>query len=247
MKRITTKLNVFFLVAITIFFLITTTNSFADAISVYQGTWDTQANSTEFLNGAAGQKYTISFPGNGTNNGRLWGTDIYTDDSSIAAAAVHAGLITLQDGGVVTIEIRPGQSTYTATTRNGIESYYYGDWPRSFAFVSSTGCRVTPKSLSINITGIPSVSSPVQFTADAVSECGGQIYYRYAYHADYGSDAYNDPSAWVVMSQPEFTTNKTINYTFPSAGNYVVVVWTTPSMAAPSTIPLIGSSISIDN
>lgn len=73
-------------------------------------------------------------------NGRaytVWGTDEYTGDSSICTAAVHAGLISFADGGAVTVEIRPGQASYAASTRNGVESLAYGEWGRSFVFVTS--------------------------------------------------------------------------------------------------------------
>jgi len=53
---------------------------------------------------------------------RLWGIDLYTDDSSLCSAAVHAGEITLAAGGRITIEMRPGESRYFAITRNGISS-----------------------------------------------------------------------------------------------------------------------------
>ena len=38
----------------------------------------------------------------------IYGTDVYTDDSSVCTAAVHDGKITIADGGTVTVEIRPG-------------------------------------------------------------------------------------------------------------------------------------------
>jgi hypothetical protein len=66
--------------------------------------------------------------------GSVWGTDTYTDDSSICTAAVHAGLITVADGGNVTIEIAPGASSYQGTTANGITSQSYGAYQGSFTF-----------------------------------------------------------------------------------------------------------------
>jgi phage baseplate assembly protein gpV len=65
----------------------------------------------------------------------VWGTGIYTDDSSICTAAVHAGLVTFENGGLVTIEILPGQTQYRATERNGVETRGFGSWGGSFAFV----------------------------------------------------------------------------------------------------------------
>jgi hypothetical protein len=66
----------------------------------------------------------------------IWGTDVYTDDSSVCTAAVHAGAITVADGGQVTIEMRAGQDAYQASERNGIESLRYGRWPGSFVIVA---------------------------------------------------------------------------------------------------------------
>jgi hypothetical protein len=65
----------------------------------------------------------------------VWGTDIYTDDSSVCTAAVHAGLIDYEDGGEVVIEIRAGESSYLGTTANGVTTLDYGAWRRSFVFV----------------------------------------------------------------------------------------------------------------
>ncbi|WP_442942330.1 LCCL domain-containing protein [Nostoc sp.] len=62
-------------------------------------------------------------------------TTVYTDDSSICNAAVHAGLITTRNGGQVRIRICPGAVSYYGTTRNGVNSRNYGSWGGSFIFV----------------------------------------------------------------------------------------------------------------
>ncbi|MCM3904339.1 MAG: LCCL domain-containing protein [Pyrinomonadaceae bacterium] len=62
----------------------------------------------------------------------MWGTDIYTLDSSICNAAVHAGKLAMESGGSVTIELRTGESSYKGTTRNGIKTNDYGKYGRSF-------------------------------------------------------------------------------------------------------------------
>ncbi|WP_368671292.1 LCCL domain-containing protein [Corallococcus exiguus] len=64
--------------------------------------------------------------------GAVWGTDLYTDDSSVCVAAVHAGAITTA-GGTVVVAIQPGQASYTGTTRNGITTLSYGAWSGSFS------------------------------------------------------------------------------------------------------------------
>ena len=74
----------------------------------------------------------------------IWGTDTYTDDSSVCTAAVHSGAISLAAGGTVTIEIRPGLDAYRSSTRNGITSVPYGSWHGSFVFVTGPQGSATP-------------------------------------------------------------------------------------------------------
>lgn len=84
--------------------------------------------------GKNGQRFMCACPANGVAR-TIYGSDIYTDDSSICTAAVHAGLISLQGGGAVTIEIRPGEKSYAASTGNGVTSLTYGAWHGSFVFI----------------------------------------------------------------------------------------------------------------
>lgn len=84
--------------------------------------------------GQVGQQFTYMCAPNGSF-GRVWGTDVYTDDSSLCTAAVHSGLATVVGGGTVTIEMLAGQSAYAASTRNGVTTSAYGAWSGSFRFV----------------------------------------------------------------------------------------------------------------
>ncbi|MGI8811550.1 MAG: LCCL domain-containing protein [Pyrinomonadaceae bacterium] len=79
-----------------------------------------------------GLTYKFQCPAGGTPSA-VWGSDIYTADSSVCTAAVHAGVIMLSKGGDVTIEFRPGRSVYGSTTRNGITTSTFGEYPHSFA------------------------------------------------------------------------------------------------------------------
>jgi hypothetical protein len=63
----------------------------------------------------------------------VWGTDIYTDDSSVCLAAAHAGVITLADGGTVQVTMLPGEESYQGTERNGVTTSDYGQWGGSFS------------------------------------------------------------------------------------------------------------------
>ena len=95
-------------------------------------TWTTQADA---YRGRNGQQLTFICPGGGSISSRVWGTNVYTDDSPVCTAAVHAGFINVINGGRVTIEIRPGASSYESTTRNGVTTKAYGAWPGSFVLV----------------------------------------------------------------------------------------------------------------
>lgn len=67
------------------------------------------------------------------NQGTVWGTDYYTDDSNLCSAAVHAGAIPAS-GGVIGVQTRPGRGSYTGSRRNGIETNDYGQWRRTIVF-----------------------------------------------------------------------------------------------------------------
>lgn len=93
-------------------------------------TWEANATS---LNGKTGETFTLACSPDGTAHS-VWGSDIYTSDSSICTAAVHSGLITFQQGGTVTIEVRPGRKMYGTSERNGVTTSDYGAWASSFVF-----------------------------------------------------------------------------------------------------------------
>jgi hypothetical protein len=91
-------------------------------------------DSAQEYRGRDGERLSFVCPPDGSLSA-VYGTDTYTDDSSICGAAVHAGLISFESGGAVTIEIRPGQESYTGSTRNGVTSSSWGTWAGSFVFV----------------------------------------------------------------------------------------------------------------
>ena len=73
--------------------------------------------------GQNGKVYT--FKVTGSTSGRIWGgeNNIYTDDSDLATAAVHAGLVKAGQTGTIKVKILPGQSSYSSIERNGVTSY----------------------------------------------------------------------------------------------------------------------------
>ncbi len=81
-----------------------------------------------------GRTLRCSCSGSATRSGTVWGTNTYTDDSKICRAAVHAGVIG-SGGGIVTLRAVSGQSSYQASSRNGVSSTSYGNWSGSYRFV----------------------------------------------------------------------------------------------------------------
>jgi LCCL domain len=65
-------------------------------------------------------------------NGSLWGTGIYTDDSTLATVAVHAGILRVGEKGIIKVTLLPGQGAYQASVQNGISSGGWGAWTGSY-------------------------------------------------------------------------------------------------------------------
>jgi hypothetical protein len=63
----------------------------------------------------------------------IYGTGIYTDNSSICKAALHAGFIKDTLGGTVEVNVEPGRKNYNGSTKYNIDSLDYSEeWSRSF-------------------------------------------------------------------------------------------------------------------
>ena len=62
----------------------------------------------------------------------IWGDGIYTDDSPLAVAAVHAGVLQPGERGRVRVTILPGQASYEGSTRHGLSSQSYGPFDGSY-------------------------------------------------------------------------------------------------------------------
>ena len=82
-----------------------------------------------------GEIYRVRTTGD-TSAGTVWGSLIYTDDSRIGRAAVHAGRLNNGQTGYVYIEILTGRSSYSSTTRNGVTTNSWGSWSGSYRFVA---------------------------------------------------------------------------------------------------------------
>ncbi len=66
----------------------------------------------------------------GSNHGPLWGTDVYTADSSLAVAAVHAGALKLREQGIVRVTIVDmSKLPVKGSLRHGVRSADWGSYP----------------------------------------------------------------------------------------------------------------------
>jgi len=62
----------------------------------------------------------------GVAEGQLWGTDVYTGDSLLAAAAVHAGALAVDENAIVKVLVEKPLQQYLGSTRNGVTSHEFG-------------------------------------------------------------------------------------------------------------------------
>ena len=108
---------------------------------------------------------------------RVWGTDVYTEDSSICTAAAHAGLITPGAGGAVTIAGAGPQDRFAASDRNGVASLEWKAWPASFRVSAASTSRLSGTTLRQPKTTAPGTSAPGVMVSPAnglvTTEAGG--------------------------------------------------------------------------
>jgi hypothetical protein len=69
----------------------------------------------------------------GETHGPLWGTDVYTSDSDLGTACVHAGLLRPGEAGGVKVTIVPPLPVYKGSVRNGTTSRDWNTgWPGAY-------------------------------------------------------------------------------------------------------------------
>jgi hypothetical protein len=62
------------------------------------------------------------FQATGDATGPLWGTDIYTSDSSLGKACVHAGILQVGESAIVKVTIVAPLPVFQGSSRNGVVS-----------------------------------------------------------------------------------------------------------------------------
>jgi TIR domain/LCCL domain len=137
------------------------------------------------INRALPTPFTCSCSAQATTESSVWGTDVYTDDSGLCRAALHAGVIT-PAGGSVTVIRGGGRPLYVGSERNGVSSNDFSAFPVSIEFKGAAppppGPGLCPKYLGINR------ELPTPFTC----RCTGQATQS---GTAWGTDVYTDDSA----------------------------------------------------
>jgi Domain of unknown function (DUF2341)/PKD-like domain/LCCL domain len=143
--------------------------------------------------GNIGTIYKMTLTG-ATSGGAIWGTNVYTHDSYLPMAAVHAGALTLGQTSVVYVEMLSGLSSYPSTLQNGITSSAWGSWCCSYRFVaaptgSSPTCSGPTRTFTITVNPTATVNtvtnqvvcnaSPTTAVAFTSPTTGGTIVYNW--------------------------------------------------------------------
>lgn len=88
-------------------------------------------NLTDFTAADAGRVVLVEVVGN--PDGSVWGTDVYTSDSRLAAAAVHAGILREGERGLVRVTLVDGDGLfYQGSLRHGVTTFDYGPYPLAY-------------------------------------------------------------------------------------------------------------------
>jgi hypothetical protein len=70
--------------------------------------------------------------------GDVWGSGVYSADSVLCRAAVHAGALTL-NGGIATLRMEPGLAGYDGSVQNTVKSAQHGPADVSYRFAPRKG------------------------------------------------------------------------------------------------------------
>src|SRR5262245_63473806 len=83
-----------------------------------------------------GRRITFICPAITTPEGEVWGTDVYSTDSAVCIAAIHAGVLAFGEAGPVSIVIGlTAASSFEGSARNGVKSQSYANGGYSMTFV----------------------------------------------------------------------------------------------------------------
>jgi hypothetical protein len=78
---------------------------------------------------------TFAYKVTGRIDSVVWGTGVYTTDSTLATAAVHAGALKDGQTGIVRVTIIAPPPAFAGSTQNGVTSWVYGAYPAAYQVI----------------------------------------------------------------------------------------------------------------
>lgn len=69
---------------------------------------------------------TFYFRVTGATEGMVWGTDVYTGDSLLAAVAVHAGAVKAGETAIIKVTVMQPLQQYQGSIRHGVTGHEFG-------------------------------------------------------------------------------------------------------------------------
>ena len=76
----------------------------------------------------------------------VWGSEVYTDDSYLATATVHAGVLKVGQRGIVKVTIYKSPDAHRGSTQNGVTTFNWGAYTASYTVESAFSERTPPLS-----------------------------------------------------------------------------------------------------
>ena len=149
----------------------------SESTTVPEVEWDTTLNLFQFdADKFIGQRFAAKCPASSVNDSYegVFGTDIYPSNNSICVAALHAGQVD-KEGGVVTVQLNPGEDSYMGSFRNDVETADLPGTPRSMIFVYES---MADADNNIHHSYIPVIDWDTKFTATgfAHKQMIGQVF-----------------------------------------------------------------------
>jgi hypothetical protein len=131
----------------------------------------------------------------------------------------------------VTLTVTDGEGNTDSSSSIGIE---YTKSGRTWL----TGSTISP----------PTATNPGTFTMNELNIYETPQNYKWSVQSGYGTSSYGS-NPWQSMTSTEWVTDNTIDYTFTSTGQYIVVVWAAQNTTNvdPTGIPIAGWSVNMND
>lgn len=97
---------------------------------------------------------TLYFQVTGAIGGSIYGTNVYTTDTALAAAAVHSGLLKVGETAVLRVDVLPTPASFVGSTSNGITSNAWGAYRAAYS-LKKTRLKAQQPKAGLAIPGVP--------------------------------------------------------------------------------------------